>query len=85
MGTFRLCGHSGTWTFCLRGRVGIETFEHLNISTGGHYDMGTLRHWRILAQGYFVTWMNLLALGNFGTMQSNMNILAPIVPERQFC
>ena len=56
MGTFWHRGCSGTWTFCLLGRFGMETFWHLDISARGRFGMRTLRHWRVLA------------LGNFGTI-----------------
>ena len=60
MGTFRLCGRSSTG----HSVFGMEAFCHKDISARDYFCKGTLRHG------------DITPLGNFGTMQSNMDISA---------
>ena len=44
MGTFRLRGHSCTWTFCLCGHFGLKTFRHRDFLAWGSFGIGTFCH-----------------------------------------
>ena len=55
-GTFWLCGHSGTWTFCLRGRFGMKTFWHRDFLAWGRFNKRGILEKDISAQEYFGTW-----------------------------
>ena len=73
--TVQRCRHFGRWTF-----------HHWNVSTWGIFSTGNFRHEEFLAPEHFSTGifrhLNISAFGYFGTLQSNMDISAPVLQCR---
>ena len=75
--------HFGTCAVRRSGRSGRWTFQSQNILTWGIFSTGDFRHEEFLAPEHFGTGifrhLNIPAHGYFGTLQSNMDVSAPVL------
>ena len=51
------CGHTGTWTFCLHGRLNKRMFWHGDILAQGIFGTMDILARDILAPEHFGTWI----------------------------